>query len=79
MHLFLQIIINYLQMLLNLHKKTWMEGLKLQDYNDHCTVNGQLVDSMLQLAKNYHKVILLVDSFAVILEQLVMLLSYTVQ
>lgn len=43
-------------MLLNLHKKTWMEGLKLHDYNDHCEVNEKVVDSMLQLAKNYHKV-----------------------
>lgn len=43
-------------MLLNLHKKTWMEGLTLQNYNDHCKVNDDVVESMLQLAKNYHKV-----------------------
>ena len=30
-------------MLLNLHKKTWMDGLMLQDYNDHCGVNDKTV------------------------------------
>lgn len=30
-------------MLLNLHKKTWMDGLTLQDYSDHCSVNENKV------------------------------------
>ena len=30
-------------MLLNLHKKTWMDGLMLQDYDDHCGVNDKTV------------------------------------
>lgn len=43
-------------MLLNLHKKTWMDGLMLQDYKDHCKVNESTVHNMLDLAKNYNKV-----------------------
>ena len=31
------------QMLLNLHKKTWMDGLTLQDYDDHCALNQKTV------------------------------------
>ena len=31
------------QMLLNLHKKTWMDGLTLQDYEDHCALNQKTV------------------------------------
>jgi len=42
---------------LNLHKKTWMEGLKLADFDDHCKENDKLVTSMLELARSYHKVI----------------------
>lgn len=43
-------------MLLNLHKKSWMEGLTLQDYSDHCKLNETIVKEMLELAKNYNKV-----------------------
>lgn len=43
-------------MLLNLHKKSWMEGLTLQDYTDHCKLNETIVKEMLELAKNYNKV-----------------------
>lgn len=43
-------------MLLNLHKKSWMEGLTLQDYSDHCKHNETIVKEMLELAKNYNKV-----------------------
>lgn len=43
-------------MLLNLHKKSWMDGLTLKDYNDHCKVNETTVEAMLKLAKNYNKV-----------------------
>lgn len=45
-----------LQMLLNLHKKSWMEGLTLQDYSEHCKLNETVVKEMLELAKNYNKV-----------------------
>lgn len=43
-------------MLLNLHKKSWMDGLTLRDYNDHCQMNEKTVQEMLELAKNYNKV-----------------------
>jgi len=43
-------------MLLNLHKKSWADGLTLQDYKKHCTNNETVVKEMLELAKNYHKV-----------------------
>ena len=43
-------------MLLNLHKKSWMQGLTLQNYNDHCKLNDTVINDMLNLAKNYHKV-----------------------
>ncbi|NXM88762.1 PSDE ATPase, partial [Oenanthe oenanthe] len=44
------------KMLLNLHKKSWMEGLTLQDYSEHCKLNETVVKEMLELAKNYNKV-----------------------
>ena len=43
-------------MLLNLHKKSWMEGLTLTDYSEHCKLNENIVKEMLELAKNYNKV-----------------------
>eukprot|EP00111_Clytia_hemisphaerica_P004758 TCONS_00013676-protein len=43
------------KMLLNLHKKSWMEGLNLKDYNEHCQGNEETVKTMLDLVKNYHK------------------------
>ncbi|CAD7093688.1 unnamed protein product [Hermetia illucens] len=43
------------KMLLNLHKKSWMDGLRLADYNEHCTINENTVAEMLELAKNYNK------------------------
>lgn len=49
------------QMLLNLHKKSWMEGLTLQDYSEHCKLNETIVKEMLELAKNYNKVTRLCD------------------
>ncbi|XP_062435093.1 26S proteasome non-ATPase regulatory subunit 14 isoform X1 [Rhea pennata] len=45
------------QMLLNLHKKSWMEGLTLQDYSEHCKLNETVVKEMLELAKNYNKAV----------------------
>lgn len=44
------------KMLLNLHKKSWMDGLMLADYQEHCSVNETTVAEMLDLAKNYNKV-----------------------
>lgn len=43
-------------MLLNLHKKSWMDGLMLADYSHHCKTNETTVNEMLELAKNYNKV-----------------------
>ncbi|KAI5642140.1 JAB1/Mov34/MPN/PAD-1 ubiquitin protease domain-containing protein [Phthorimaea operculella] len=43
------------KMLLNLHKKSWMDGLTLSDYKEHCAINGTTVTEMLELAKNYNK------------------------
>lgn len=47
-------------MLLNLHKKSWMEGLTLEDYSEHCKHNESVVKEMLELAKNYNKVKIIV-------------------
>merc|ERR1711970_655763 len=43
------------RMLMNLNKKSWVDGLTLNDYNNHCQLNQQTVGEMLQLAKNYDK------------------------
>jgi len=45
-----------LQMLLNLHKKSWIDGLKLDEYQAHCCGNETVIKDMLELAKNYNKV-----------------------
>ena len=42
-------------MLLNLHKKSWVDGLTLEDYNSHCETNEKTVKEMLDLAKLYNK------------------------
>jgi 26S proteasome regulatory subunit N11 len=42
-------------MLLNLNKKSWIDGLRLQDYNTHCELNENIVKTMLDLANNYNK------------------------
>ncbi|XP_071955615.1 26S proteasome non-ATPase regulatory subunit 14-like [Antedon mediterranea] len=42
-------------MLLNLHKKSWTDGLMLTDNSEHCSVNEKTVKEMLELAKNYNK------------------------
>lgn len=44
-------------MLLNLHKKSWIDGLKLDEYQTHCSGNETVIKDMLDLAKNYNKVI----------------------
>lgn len=43
------------KMLLNLNKKSWIDGLRLQDYNDHAKTNEATVKTMLDLANNYNK------------------------
>lgn len=44
------------KMLLNLHKKSWMDGMALEDYGKHCDTNRTTVKEMLELAKSYNKV-----------------------
>merc|ERR1719458_2462514 len=39
------------RMLMNLNKKSWMDGLTLYDYNEHCQLNKDTVKDMLKLAK----------------------------
>jgi len=43
------------KMLLNLHKKSWMDGLTIQDFNQHSEQNTNVVKQMLDLSKNYIK------------------------
>merc|ERR1712107_748130 len=42
-------------MLMNLHKKNWVDGLTLRDYEQHCNLNRETVAEMLKLAKYYDK------------------------
>lgn len=42
-------------MLLNLHKKDWTEGLRLQDFEVHKANNEKTVKRMLSLASSYNK------------------------
>jgi hypothetical protein len=48
-------------MLLNLHKKSWMDGLCLADYSEHCKINESTVAEMLSLASSYNKVKLTIE------------------
>ena len=41
-------------MLMNLHKKNWVDGLTLRDY-EHCNLSRETVAEMLKLAKNYYR------------------------
>lgn len=45
------------KMLLNLHKKSWMEGLQLKNFKEHCSINESSVEHMLELAKSYNKAV----------------------
>uniref|UniRef100_A0A6G1SMW8 26S proteasome non-ATPase regulatory subunit 14 n=1 Tax=Aceria tosichella TaxID=561515 RepID=A0A6G1SMW8_9ACAR len=45
------------KMLLNLHKKSWQDGLTLQDFKEHSSVNEKTVAEMVALAKAYNKAI----------------------
>ncbi|KAF8341330.1 maintenance of mitochondrial structure and function-domain-containing protein [Cantharellus anzutake] len=42
-------------MLMNLHKRNWTEGLKLNDFNMHKDTNGKAIKNMLTLSEAYHK------------------------
>lgn len=53
------------KMLLNLHKKTWMDGLTLAEYSEHSRLNENIVSEMLELAKNYNKVKYVISIFAI--------------
>lgn len=43
------------KMLMNLNKKSWVDGLTLNDYDKHCQLNKDTLKEMLTLAKNYDK------------------------
>ncbi|KAG1710359.1 26S proteasome non-ATPase regulatory subunit 14 [Phytophthora capsici] len=43
------------QMLMNLHKKTWSDGLVLTKFEDHSKENEETVKSMLALTEQYNK------------------------
>ena len=45
------------KMLLNVHKKTWTEGLSLTNFEEHQKTNEKTIENMMKLAKNYHKMI----------------------
>lgn len=45
------------QMLLNLHKKKWMDSLSVKDFTEHSCSNESTVHSMLDLAKAYEKAV----------------------
>ncbi|TDH66036.1 hypothetical protein CCR75_008117 [Bremia lactucae] len=43
------------QMLMNLHKNTWSDGLVLKKFEDHSEENEKTVESMLALTEQYNK------------------------
>jgi len=45
------------QMLSNLHKKNWMEGLKVDDYETHAKENDETVKEMVELSAAYEKAV----------------------
>lgn len=45
------------KMLSNLHKKSWIDGLSLSDYNNHCQINEKTAKEMVNLAKAYNKAV----------------------
>lgn len=45
------------KMLLNLHKKSWEDGLTLKDFSQHCSTNEKTVTEMVSFAKAYNKLI----------------------
>jgi len=45
------------QMLMNLHKKNWNDGLALADYEKQSCQNEETVQTMIKLVKNYKKMV----------------------
>lgn len=45
------------EMLLNLHKKKWMDSLSMKNFEEHSKNNEETVASMLELAKAYDKAV----------------------
>jgi len=45
------------KMLLNVHKKTWTEGLSLTKFDEHQNTNEKTIENMEKLAKTYNKMI----------------------
>eukprot|EP00731_Ephydatia_muelleri_P010216 Em0005g802a len=45
------------KMLLNLHKKTWLDGLQLLDFKEHSSNNEKTLKEMLELAQAYNKAV----------------------
>jgi len=43
-------------MLMNLNKKSWIDGLTLRDYNDHCNLNTVSAFYLKKLIKLFSKV-----------------------
>ena len=43
------------KMLLNLHKKSWIDGLTIEDFTQHNEQNTNVIKQMLDLSKNYIK------------------------
>ncbi|KAG9404762.1 26S proteasome non-ATPase regulatory subunit 14 [Aphanomyces cochlioides] len=43
------------QMLMNLHKNTWSDGLVLTEFEAHSAKNEEIVESMLKLTKQYNE------------------------
>jgi 26S proteasome regulatory subunit N11 len=43
------------QMLMNLHKRNWTAGLKVQKYEDHQTSTVELVEKMVKLTRDYNE------------------------
>ena len=43
------------KMLSNLHKKSWKDGLKLEDFKSHESSNEKTMKDILDLAKSYSK------------------------
>eukprot|EP00761_Pharyngomonas_kirbyi_P012235 gb/GECH01012262.1/.p1 GENE.gb/GECH01012262.1/~~gb/GECH01012262.1/.p1 ORF type:complete len:311 (+),score=80.76 gb/GECH01012262.1/:1-933(+) len=45
------------KMLLNVHKKTWTEGLSLTPFDKHTSNNEETIKNMLKLTKDYNKLV----------------------
>lgn len=55
-------------MLANLHKKTWTDGLILQDFADHSKSNENTAVSLAKLSVEYNKSV--IEEFAMTADQL---------